>query len=149
MWEIRHGMSHAAPVYIDNAKALSWNAMGNNPAPHSSEGHVTVIAESGHWSFCAIHFSTFVTSSRILMTKDASSNISILSKISFQDSDVWKTWNTFLGILRSMVVTRWTCSTLLHGLSSVNEPKWDLRDGSVLRALAALSGSGVWLPESG
>jgi hypothetical protein len=48
MWEIRHEMSHTVPVYIDNAKPLSSDAMGNKPAPLSSEDHITAIAESGY-----------------------------------------------------------------------------------------------------
>lgn len=48
MWEIRYGMSHTVPVYIDNTNHLSWEAMGNKLALLSSEDHITAIAESGH-----------------------------------------------------------------------------------------------------
>ena len=55
MWEIRRDTSHAVPVCIGNAKALSWDAMGNKPTPLLCEDHITAIAESGHASIRATH----------------------------------------------------------------------------------------------
>lgn len=59
---MRHEMSHAVPVYIDNSKLYPRRPQETKPASLLSEGHITATAESGHQSFHATQpCHTFVT----------------------------------------------------------------------------------------